>query len=301
MESKNSILGYFFALAATALWSGNFIIARDLNESISPFNLAFLRWFIAIIIFLPFAYKHLISDWKILKENYLYLSATSFMGVTVFNTLIYFAAQTTTAINLTLIALTFPIFIVILSRFFLNEQFTIKKILGILIVLIGVLLLITGGKIDNLFKINFVIGDLLMLLAAFSFSIYTMLMSRKPKKLNIRSFQISTFILGLLFLLPFFLWETVNSAPIEFNLSIILSLLYIGIFSSFFAFILWSKAVTLITPSKAGMIYYTLPLFSGFLAFIFLNENITLNHLYSSIFIISGILIANYKLKKKYT
>ncbi len=299
MESKNSILGYFFALAATAIWSGNFILARNLNETISPINLAFLRWVIAIIIFLPFAYKHLISDWKIIKDNYLYLSATSLMGITVFNTLIYFAAQTTTAINLTLIALIFPVFIVILSRFFLKELFTIKKTLGILIVIIGVVLLITNGKIDNLFKINFVVGDLLMLLATFSFSIYTMLMSRKPKKMNIRSFQITTFILGLLFLSPFFLWETINSDPIEFNLSIILSLLYIGIFSSFFAFILWSKAVTLITPSKAGMIYYTLPLFSGFLAFIFLNENITLNHLYSSIFIISGILIANYKLKKE--
>ena len=65
MESKNSILGYFFALAATAIWSGNFILARDLNESISPINLAFLRWVIAIIVFLPFAYKHLISDGKL--------------------------------------------------------------------------------------------------------------------------------------------------------------------------------------------------------------------------------------------
>ena len=122
LQNRQIILGYFFALGATAIWSGNFIIARGLNESIPPISLAFWRWVVAVVVFLPFALKPLIVEWHILKENIFYLSITSLLGITIFNTLIYFAGYTTTAINLSLISITFPVFIVILSRFFFVNQ-----------------------------------------------------------------------------------------------------------------------------------------------------------------------------------
>jgi len=109
---NRQISGYLFATGATAIWSGNFIIARGLNESIPPISLAFWRWVVAVIVFLPFALKPLIDEWDILKENIPYLSVTALLGITIFNTLIYFAGHTTTAINLSLISITFPIFIV---------------------------------------------------------------------------------------------------------------------------------------------------------------------------------------------
>lgn len=67
-NNKPLILGYLFALGATAIWSGNFIIARDLNESIPPISLAFWRWTVAVIVLFPFAIKNLITEWKILKK-----------------------------------------------------------------------------------------------------------------------------------------------------------------------------------------------------------------------------------------
>jgi len=51
-------------------------------------------------------------------------------------------------------------------------------------------------------------------------------------------------------------------------------------------------------PTKAGVVYYTLPLFSGFLAFLFLKEGISMIHFYSIVLIVSGILTANYESKK---
>jgi len=122
LQNRQIILGCFFALGATAIWSGNFIIARGLNESIPPISLAFWRWVVAVVVFLPFALKPLIVEWDIIKENILYLSITSLLGITIFNTLIYFAGHTTTAINLSLISITFPVFIVILSRIFSVNQ-----------------------------------------------------------------------------------------------------------------------------------------------------------------------------------
>ena len=295
---NRQISGYLFAIGATAIWSGNFIIARGLNESIPPISLAFWRWVVAVIVFLPFALKPLIDEWDILKENIPYLSVTALLGITIFNTLIYFAGHTTTAINLSLISITFPIFIVILSRIFYHELITINRGVGIILVAAGVILLITKGTLSRLLNISFAIGDIWMLAAAIIFAIYSILLKLRPNQLSIWAFQLSTFILGLIFLFPFYIWEYVTATPVELDTKIVCSILYVGIFASLSAFVLWNKAVATVGPSKAGMIYYTLPLFSGFLAYLFLKENISIMHFYSTLFIVSGIFTANYESKK---
>ncbi|MBW1820977.1 MAG: DMT family transporter [Deltaproteobacteria bacterium] len=298
LQNRQIILGYFFALGATAIWSGNFIIARGLNESIPPISLAFWRWVVAVAVFLPFALKPLIVEWVILKENIFYLSITSLLGITIFNTLIYFAGHTTTAINLSLISITFPVFIVILSRIFFLESITVNKRIGIIFVAAGVVLLITRGTPSRLLNISFAIGDVWMLVAALTFAIYSILLKRKPKKLSIWAFQLSTFILGLIFLFPFFILEYATVPPVEFDTKTVSSILYVGVFASLSAFVLWNKTIVIVGPSKAGMIYYTLPLFSGLLAYFFLKEDISIIHFYSVLLIVSGILTANYESKK---
>ena len=295
MLKQQTLYGYLFALSATAIWSGNFIIARGLSESISPISLAFWRWVVAVIVFLPFAIKPLIAEWGILKKNLPYLSITALLGITTFNTLIYFAGHTTTAINLALISITFPIFIIILSRLFYREIITINKGLGILLVAAGVILLVTKGTPAILLHLSFAIGDIWMLMAALIFAIYSLLLRHRPKELSIWSLQLSTFILGLIFLFPFFVWDCATTSSAEFGTKTVLAILYVGIFASLSAFILWNKAIVSIGPTKAGMVYYTLPLFSGTLAYLFLKEDIGMLHFYCAVLIVSGILFANYE------
>ena len=112
--------------------------------------------------------------------------------------------------------------------------------------------------------------------------------------MSIWAFQLSTFIMGLAFLLPFFIWESVTTPAVEFYAKIVGSIFYVGIFASLAAFVLWNKAIVLVGPSRAGMVYYTMPLFSGVLATIFLGEAVGIFHLYSVLLIVPGILIANY-------
>ena len=292
-QNKQALSGYLFAIGATAIWSGNFILARGLNESIPPVTLAFLRWSVALITLLPFGLKSLIAEWGILKKKLPYLAITSLLGITTFNTLIYIAGHTTTALNMSLISITFPIFVIILSRFFFKELITLNKSIGIILVMAGVLMLITKGHFSRLFNLSFAIGDIWMLSAAIIFAIYSILVKQKPKGISIWAFQLSTFILGLAFLFPFFIWEQATASAFEFKTEIILGILYLGIFAAFVAFILWNKAIEAIGPTKASMIYYILPLFSGILAFFFLEETVSLTHLYSAVLILAGILIAN--------
>ena len=298
LQNRKIILGYVSAVTAIAIWSSNLIIARVLNETIPPISLAFWRWFVAVIVFLPFALKHLIIEWDIIKKHIPYLSITSLLGVTIFNTLLYLASHTTSAINLSLISITFPIFIIILSRIFFHELITINKYIGIILVVSGIILLITKGTLSKLLNISFVIGDVWMLIASAVFAFYCILLKRKPDKLSLMAFLLSIFILGLIFLFPFFIWEYVTVDVFEFDIKTVCSIVYLGIFASILAFILWSKAIFAIGPSKIAMTYYILPFFSGVLAYFFLKEDITLIHFYSMLFIVSGIFTANYESKK---
>lgn len=300
-SKKYIVIGYLCAIAATLFWSGNFTVARGLTESIPPVSLAFWRWTTAVIILTPLALKYLIKDWGIIKNHLPYLTITSILGVSLFNTLIYIAGHTTTAINLSLIAISFPVFIILLSRIFYHELLTANKAIGVFLVILGVASLITKGDVSVLKNINFNQGDLWMLLGAITFALYSLLLKKKPLALGARAFQLSTFIIGLIFLTPFYIWEASSTELTITNITstTFYSILYIGIFASVASYLLWGKAVENIGPTKSSIIYYTLPIFSGLLSFIFLGEKIESIHLISMLLIFVGVLVAIYTPKPK--
>ncbi|MDA3788988.1 MAG: DMT family transporter [Desulfobacula sp.] len=286
--------GYLFALGATAIWSGNFILARGLSDHIPPVTLAFFRWMTAVLVFAPFAIKGLMQERHLIQQYLVYFGVTSFIGITCFNTFIYIAGHTTTAMNLSLIAITFPIFILLFSRILFRETLSIKKGMGILLVLIGVLFLITKGSVSVLLGISFAVGDLWMLAASILFAVYSLLLKRKPSGISVNTLQFTCFVMGLVFLLPFFIWEQTSVQGDFLNQTTIPAILYVGIFASLCAFVLWNKAIVSLGPSRAGMVYYTLPLFSGFLSYLFLGEVIGMIHLFSLVLIFSGIVLTNH-------
>lgn len=291
--------GYLFAIGATVVWSGNFIVARGAVDVIPPVGLAFWRWVVACLVILPFALPTLKKDWPHLKRHLPYLSVTALLGVSVFNTLIYIASHTTDALNLSLIAISSPIFMVIFARLFLNDTINKNKILGIFTVVVGIVVLITRGHPEKLLDISFAIGDLWMLIAAACFAMYSILSKKKPAEIGTWTFQLSTFVLGLIMLTPFYFWEASYHPAVQWDQDLLLSILYLGVFASFTSYVLWNRAVMIIGPAKAGMVYYSLPVFSGILGSIFLDEYIEVFHLICGVLIVSGILIANYTPKKE--
>ncbi len=297
--SQQIIRGYLFALAATAIWSGNFIVARGLSEHIPPVSLAFYRWLTAVLVFTPFALKGLVREWVSVRKHLWYFSITSFLGVTCFNTFIYIAGHTTTATNLALIAISFPVFIILLGRIFFKEVVSPGKLFGVALVLLGVICLITRGELSSLKEISFTRGDLWMLAASVIFAVYSILLKNKPADISLFSLQFTCFILGLAFLLPFYLWEQIGIQDALLTWTTVPAILYVGIFASLTAFLFWNRAIVILGPSRAGMVYYTLPLFSGALGVLFLGETLSLIHLVSLLLIISGILFTNQADRRK--
>jgi drug/metabolite transporter (DMT)-like permease len=292
---NNQIKGILFALCATLLWSVNFVIASGIKGHIPPVGMAFWRWTIASVVLAPFAIKSTFKHRSIIKLNIRFLTVTAVLGITIFATLIYFAGQTTSAVNLSLIAISIPLFIMVLSRIAFKEKVSATKMIGIATIILGILILITKGSLQSLLQIRFTSGDLLMLIASFFFASYTILVRLKPKELPPKVFLFSIFVLGVLFLLPVYLWEHLSYQRVIFDSTTLLATAYVGVFASLISYYLWNEAIDLIGTNKTALIYYLIPVFSGMLAYFFLNQAIVLTQIISMGIIVTGLLLTNKK------
>ncbi len=297
--SQNKILvGAALAILATLIWSGNFIIARGSKNEIPPITLAFYRWLSATIILLPFTWHLFIKEIALLKKHFWYFLLTAVSGVTLFNTFVYIAGHTTEAINMALLGTTTsPIMSVILARMFLKEHIPLTRVIGMLICIAGILLLLSKGSIDTLLSFSFTKGDWWMLAAAFTFAVYNVCVRKKPITMSSRNFLFTIFLIGTFLLLPFYLYELKMKGGFEINIQNIGAILYLGLGASVICFLLWNKSIANLGAGRASLFGNLIPVFSSIEAVLFLNEKVSLIHLYSFILVIAGLIIANLQIK----
>lgn len=296
---KTHRVGYLLAIIAVIFWSGNFIVARNINGQISPVSLSFWRWFVATLFILPFFIPSIRQRLKIFKLHWKYLVITALMGVTTFNTFLYIAAQTTATINLALIAISYPIFTIILMRMISHEKIKPNQIVGIVLVLSGVITLLVRGQFERLLTIELVSGDLWMLSAAFLFAIYSILVKNKPSEIDNNSFIFLSFSSGLLCLLPVFILDPNHTYVWRYDSTLLWSIAYVALGPSILCYLCWNRAIGLIGAINTALIYYTLPIFSGIAGHLFLNEQIGLLHIICSSLIVGGIIMASVKKRIK--
>ncbi len=293
-QSRNTLAGIGFAVLATLIWSGNFIVARGIYKQFPPVSLAFWRWLGASLILLPFAWKSFARDWPSIKKSAWYFILAALTGVAMFNTFVYIGGQYTTAINLALIGTTTsPIISIILAKIFLKEPIGWQKVTGITICVAGILFLLSKGDFRNLLSFQFTKGDSWVLAAAFAFAVYNTMVKRKPTSVAPISFVFIAFVIGTLLLLPFFIWETNHTAPINWNVNLFLILLYLALGASVICFLIWNIAIRKLGAGRAALFGNLIPVFSTLEAVLILNESFTNVHIISIALVFTGILIAN--------
>ena len=293
---KNFYIGVALAIITVIIWSGNFIIARGVYKLIPPISLAFYRWALASIIIFFVGYKKFVAEKTFVLKNRKYLFWVALMGITLFNTFIYIAGHTTSAINLALIGTTSsPVFAMIISAIFLKELITPLRIAGLLFCIAGVVVLLSKGSIATLLAFRFSAGDVWTLISAFVFAIYTVLVRQKPTTISPITFLFVIFIVGTLLLLPFFIWETVTSPAIVWEKDLFGSILYISIGASVIGFLCWNAAIARIGSVRTALFGNLIPIFSTLEAVWLLHENITVIHIISGALVITGLILANLK------
>ncbi len=286
-------MGYLFALTAVFFWSFNIIIASYFAETLTPWEIAFGRWFSASLILLPFTFGNLKSCFNLLLKHKKLIFLLALSGIVIDNTLTYYAGRTASAVNMGLLNITGPIFLVILSRIFLKTPIFPKQIIGLLIAVLGVLVIILRGDIQQLTKLNFVQGDFFMLFNTFAFAVYSLLQSKRPTQISQTVMLSATAIVGTIIILPIMLITDPPGTLRQLNTEDILVMLYLGIFNSILAYLAWNISLAKIGNLKAGIIYYLLPIFSGIEAALILGERIYLSEMIGGALIILGIMLTS--------
>lgn len=295
MTRSYKTTGYLCALAATIIWSGNFIVARALADTVPPVTTSFLRWITALIVLLPFGIGPLRRDLPLLRANWLHFVVAGITGVSVFNTFIYIAGRTTEAINMALIASSSPVWIIVLARVFLGEAVTVRRAIGVAVSLTGTLLLVTRGDLTRLVTLRFAAGDLWMLAAALTFASYSVLLRKRPQGVSALGSLTATFAIGVAGILPMMGWELMQGAHVTFTPVVVGAVLYIGIGASLVSYLCWTVAVERIGPAQSALVYYSLPVFSATEAALLLGESVSAAHVASGVLIVGGILLATWQ------
>jgi drug/metabolite transporter (DMT)-like permease len=140
LPTKQIYIGIGLAVLATIVWAGNFVIARGVAEKIPPISLAFYRWATASLIMLPLAWNKFKEEKPIVLQSKQYIFWISLSGITIFNTLVYFAGHYSQAINLALIGTTSsPVMSIIMAAIFLKERITLLRIAGFFLCIAGII------------------------------------------------------------------------------------------------------------------------------------------------------------------
>ncbi|WP_431027953.1 DMT family transporter [Lysinibacillus sp. LZ02] len=281
---------------ATLLWGGNFVIGRAVTGDIPPVTLAFLRWCVAFIIFLPIAYSRTKQEWSMIKANWPAVIVMAITGVACFNTLVYIGLHSTTSINASLMNSSTPIIIYILSFIFLKERLSKFQLFGTALSLTGVAFIISGGSLESLLAFSFNKGDLIVLIAVVCWGVYSLLVKQYAGRLPGYSTFLVTIALGALMLLPFTIYElTTTSAEIVWSFSTISAILYVGIAASIVAFLSWNTGVVALGANKASIYLNFIPLFAAIFAVLFIGEDLRIAQVIGGLAVICGVILSNKK------
>ncbi len=290
MSNKEKWLPYLIMILPPLFWSGNFVVGRAVSQQAAPISLSFWRWFLALLILLPFVIKPIWQQRQIIKENMGKIIILAILSITAFNTLAYIALQDTSATNATLLNSFIPIFIMIISGIFFKEGISVKQTAGVLISLLGVFAILTRLDREVFANLQLNKGDLWMLVAALDWALYSVLLKHlRPKELQPLSFLGIMVIIGTLFLIPLFILNPFNEPAITWNNEMIKAIAYIAIFPSIISYLAWNYGIQKLGASIGGQFIHLMPFFGALLAVMFLGESIQAYHLLGGVLIAVGL------------
>ncbi len=288
--------GIGFALLTCIIWSGNFVLAKGITNTISPVSLSFYRLCGASILMLLIGYKTYRKETAAIWQHRHYLIISGAFGFALYSTLLYIGGNYTSAINLALIGCTSsPIFAVVLGVLFFHQTTTKAQLLGMATCALGILLLISDGRLRNLTHFTFAVGDWWMLAGSFSFALYNNYVKKRPLGISNVSFLTAAFVSATFLLFPVFLIELffLHPHPIIINLRFAATFLYLSLGCSVMAFLMWNKSIHIIGPGRTALFGNLIPILSTIQAILLLHEPFKPIHIWSGLLILLGLAIAN--------
>jgi drug/metabolite transporter (DMT)-like permease len=275
----------------------NIIVARGGVEYVPPISLAFWRWLTVFLILFPFFYNEILKNKKYINKEFWKLFFLGSMGCGVCGAFPFIAGMSTTMANMGIIYTSSPIFIIILSVMFFKDKINLSRILGLLSCLIGVLAIISKGRLDLLLNFKFTSGDLWMVGAAIGWAVYSIyLLNWKSNFSLMARFTLIAFF-GALSLFPFYILEEIFYFKTIFNDNFLFWVLFAAISPGIIAFTLYTRVQKYVGASLAGFTLYIFSIYSAIYGIVLFNEALLNFHYFGAAFVFAGVYLAR-KVKK---
>jgi drug/metabolite transporter (DMT)-like permease len=288
-----------YLLIATALWAGNAIAGRLLVGSVSPITLSAVRWGLAALLLLPLGWRVFKPD-SALWQNKKRFILLGLFGVGSYNVLLYLALQTSTAINVTLIGASMPIWMLFIGAVWYQVKPTLLQLLGAIVSLIGVAIVLTRGELSALLSMEMVVGDLLIMLATILWAFYSWMLSRPGSSTERQwpwaDFLMAQVLVGLLWTSFFDGFEiAMGYAHLELTAWTGSLILFVAVGPSLIAYRCWGLGVNGAGPTIAAFFANFIPLFTALLSAAMLGEPPQLFHGVAFALIALGIWVSSTK------
>jgi drug/metabolite transporter (DMT)-like permease len=277
------------------LWAGNAVVGRLVRQAVPPMTLNLLRWSIALLILLPLGRALFASGG--LQTNWRRYALLGLLGIGLYNSFQYLALQSSTPINVTLVAAGMPVWMMLIGALGFGVPVTARQLGGAALSIAGVLLVLCRGQWSLLLAMRLVPGDVYMILATIAWSFYSWLLTQ-PKdppaeRANWAAFLLAQVIYGVLWSGSFAAGEwALTDAAVAWSWPLGAALLYVAVGPAIIAFRCWGAGVQRAGPSVGAFFVNLTPLFTAVLSAAFLGEAPHLYHAIAFALIVGGIVFS---------
>jgi drug/metabolite transporter (DMT)-like permease len=279
-------------LTLTALfWAGNAVAGRLAVGHIQPMMLVFLRWVLVLAVMWPLCGRQVMERWPQVRPRLVRIVPMAILGLTGFNALFYWAAHTTTAVNMGILQGSVPVVVLAVAFLTHGTRATPLQIAGVLITAMGVVVVATQGMPFAILDVDLNRGDLAMLAACVFYAFYTVGLRDRPDMPGAAFFTLLALISAITSL-PMAVGEAMVAGLTLPTWQGWLVTLYVAIFPSCLAQLFYVRAVDLIGPGRTGVFVNLVPVFTAILAVVLISEPFAAFHAVALALVIGGIWLA---------
>jgi drug/metabolite transporter (DMT)-like permease len=282
---------YLLLSACSLFWAGNTIVGRAAVDLVPPAAMTFVRWAIAFVVLLPFAWTHMVRDWPAIRRHLVAITSFAAIGSAGYNVVAYLALHYTQAINSLLLQSVAPLFVALWSFALFRDRLTPVQVLGIATSMTGAAVIICRGDVGVLARFAFNVGDIMILVALVFYALYTALLRVRPA-MHPLSFLAATIGASAVLMVPPMGYELAAGYVPVVNAATLAAFAYVGIFPSVLAYFCLNRGIELIGANRAAPFIHLMPVFGSILAILFLGERPQLFHAAGYALVLTGVLLA---------
>ena len=280
------------------IWAGSVVTGRAAAGQVPPALFTAVRWCGALVLALPFGWTHLRRDWAALRARWWVAAVLGFLGVALYNSLVYRGLHDTTAVNALLLQSAAPLLILVLAFLLFGQRPGALEVVAILLSAAGVVVIAAQASWTELERLRFNPGDTLVLIAVVAYAAYSALLRLKPAVHPV-SLLIATMVFGDVFLVPLAWAEYAAGGRLVVTVLSVSSLVYAVVGPAFVAYLCYNRGIELLGAARAGQYTHLMPAFGIVLAVLFLGERLHLYHLLGMGLIGAGLVLADWSARRR--